>query len=74
LPIINYGISLTGLIDSKFWRKNFRYAAFILVIFGAIKTHDANGVIMWFVAASMILLYLIGIIAVQRRERNILTI
>jgi Sec-independent protein secretion pathway component TatC len=35
LSIPMHGISLTGLIDQSFG-KNFLYAAFILVIFGAI--------------------------------------
>jgi sec-independent protein translocase protein TatC len=74
LPIIMYAISLTGLIDSSFWRKNFRYAAFILVIFGAIITPDGSGVTMWFVAAPMIALYLIGVMAIKRREKKIVTI
>jgi sec-independent protein translocase protein TatC len=58
----------------KFWRKNFRYAAFILVIFGAIITPDGSGVTLWFVAAPMISLYLIGIIAIQRREKKIVAV
>ena len=28
LPIVMYAISLTGIINARFWRKNFRYAAF----------------------------------------------
>ena len=50
LPIVMYAISLTGIINARFWRKNFRDAAFILVIFGAIITPDGSGVTMWLVA------------------------
>ena len=65
-----YAISLTGIINARFWRKNFRYAAFILVIFGAIITPDGSGVTMWLVAGPMIALYLIGMISIERREKR----
>lgn len=67
LPILMYGISLTDVITPDFWRKNFRYAVIILVVFGAIITPDGSGVTMWFVTGPMILLYLAGMVAVERR-------
>jgi sec-independent protein translocase protein TatC len=70
LPVIMYAISLTGLIDAKFWRHNFRYAIIILVIFSAIITPDGSGITMWFVAAPMIVLYLGGIMAITRKESS----
>ena len=70
LPIIMYAISMTGLIESVFWRKNFRYAAFILVIFGAIITPDGSGITMWFVAGPMIALYLVGMIIIERKHKR----
>jgi sec-independent protein translocase protein TatC len=73
LPIFMYAISLTGVINPRFWRKNFRYAAFILVIFGAIITPDGSGVTMWFVAGPMITLYLIGMISIERRQNRTTT-
>jgi sec-independent protein translocase protein TatC len=69
LPVIMYAISLTGLIDAKFWRHNFRYAIIILVIFSAIITPDGSGITMWFVAVPMIVLYLGGIMAIMRKEK-----
>jgi sec-independent protein translocase protein TatC len=70
LPVTMYAISLTGLIDAKFWRHNFRYAIIILVIFSAIITPDGSGITMWFVASPMIVLYLIGIMAITRKESS----
>jgi len=70
LPIIMYAISLTDLIEPKFWRHNFRYAIIVLVIFGAIITPDGSGLTMWFVAGPMIVLYLIGMLAIERRARR----
>jgi sec-independent protein translocase protein TatC len=69
LPIVMYAIALTDIIETRFWRNNFRYAALILVIFGAIITPDGSGITMWFVAGPMITLYLIGMIAIERRDR-----
>ncbi|MGB5090044.1 MAG: twin-arginine translocase subunit TatC [Nitrososphaeraceae archaeon] len=70
LPIIMYLLSLSGLTDSKFWQKNFRYAIIIITIFGAVITPDGSGVTMWFVALPMIALYAVGIIAIRRKEAN----
>jgi sec-independent protein translocase protein TatC len=70
LPIIMYGISLTDAVSPRFWRSNFRYAALILVIFGALITPDGSGVTMWFVAGPMIALYLAGMLVVERRART----
>jgi sec-independent protein translocase protein TatC len=70
LPILMYGISLTNLVSPRFWRDNFRYAAIILVVFGAIITPDGSGVTMWFVAGPMIGLYLAGMVAIERRAAS----
>src|SRR5919112_1170304 len=67
LPILMYGISLTNTISPRFWRTNFRYALLILVIFGALITPDGSGVTMWFVSIPMLLLYLAGMLIVERR-------
>ena len=67
LPIIMYAISLTNTLSPRFWRNNFRYAALVLVIFGALITPDGSGVTMWFVSGPMILLYLAGMLIVERR-------
>jgi sec-independent protein translocase protein TatC len=68
LPIIMYAINMTGIVDIKFWRNNFRYAIIIIVIFGAVITPDGSGITMWFVAGPMILLYLVGVMAINRRK------
>lgn len=70
LPILMYGISLTNLVSPRFWRDNFRYAAIILVVFGALITPDGSGVTMWFVAGPMIGLYLAGMVAIERRAAS----
>src|ERR671930_1757040 len=69
LPIVMYAIALTDIINTKFWRNSFRYAVIIFVIFGAIITPDGSGITMWFVAGPLIILYLIGIVAIERRDR-----
>lgn len=67
LPILMYGISLTDAVSPRFWRNNLRYAAIILVVFGAIITPDGSGVTMWFVAGPMMVLYLLGMLVVEKR-------
>ena len=70
LPIIMYGISLTDAVSPRFWRDNFRYAVIILAIFGAIITPDGSGVTMWFVAGPMLVLYVAGMLIVERRANK----
>ncbi|MEP0824246.1 MAG: twin-arginine translocase subunit TatC [Nitrososphaera sp.] len=73
LPILMYGISLTDTISPEFWRNNFRYAAIILVVFGAVITPDGSGVTMWFIAGPMMALYLAGMLVIERRARLLKT-
>jgi sec-independent protein translocase protein TatC len=67
LPIMMYAISLTNTLSPLFWRQNFRYAVLILAIFGALITPDGSGITMFLVAGPMILLYLAGMLIVERR-------
>lgn len=70
LPMIMYAVALTGAVDAKFWRKNFRYAIIIFVIFGALITPDGSGITMWLVTLPMLLLYYIGIVVIENREKR----
>ena len=70
LPLVMYAISVSGIVDADFWRKNIRYAIVIIVIFGAVITPDGTGVTMMFVAAPMIGLYAAGMIIIERRARR----
>lgn len=74
LPVLMYVLSLSGLTDSKFWQRNFRYAIIIITVFGAIITPDGTGVTMWFIALPMIGLYAVGVIAIRRKEGNAITV
>jgi sec-independent protein translocase protein TatC len=70
LPMIMYGLSLAGLLNSNFWIKNFRYAVVIIAIFGALVTPDGSGVTMWFIVFPMTGLYALGILIIRRTERG----
>jgi sec-independent protein translocase protein TatC len=70
LPLVMYAISASGMVESDFWRKNIRYAIVIIVIFGAVITPDGSGITMWFIAVPMILLYVAGMISIERKERK----
>ena len=74
LPMIMYAMSASGITDEKFWRRNIRYAIVIIVVFGAIITPDGSGITMWFVAGPMIALYLVGMIFIERKGRQIATL
>ena len=70
LPLAMYALSMSGLTDEKFWRKNIRYAIIAIVIFGAVITPDGSGVTMWFIAGPMIALYIAGMLIVERKEKK----
>ena len=70
LPLIMYAISMSGMVDKDFWRKNARYAIVIIIIFGAIITPDGTGVTMMFVAGPMIGLYFAGMLFIERKQRK----
>jgi sec-independent protein translocase protein TatC len=71
LPILMYGLSLTDAISPRFWRSNFRYAILVLVVFGALITPDGSGVTMWFVSVPMLVLYLAGMLIVEKRAATV---
>jgi sec-independent protein translocase protein TatC len=71
LPILMYGLSLTDAISPRFWRSNFRYAILVLVVFGALITPDGSGVTMWFVSVPMLILYLAGMLIVEKRAATV---
>ncbi|MDP6304058.1 MAG: twin-arginine translocase subunit TatC, partial [Candidatus Nitrosopelagicus sp.] len=72
LPLIMYAVSLSGLVDAKFWRRNMRYAIIAIIVFGAVITPDGSGVTMWFVSLPMVALYFAGMIVAERQERQTL--
>jgi len=72
LPLVMYAITVSGMVDAKFWRNNIRYAIVAIVIFGAIITPDGSGVTMWFIAGPMIALFVAGMIIIERKERKML--
>jgi len=70
LPMIMYTVSMSGLVEGKFWRKNIRYAILGMVIFGAIVTPDGSGITMWFIAIPMMALYLGGMLVIEHKKRK----
>ncbi|MDF2421916.1 MAG: twin-arginine translocase subunit TatC [Nitrosopumilus sp.] len=70
LPLVMYAIAASGMVDAGFWRKNIRYAIVIIVIFGAVITPDGTGVTMMFVAGPMIVLYVAGMVVIERKYRK----
>jgi len=70
LPLIMYAATASGMTDARFWRRNIRYAAVIMVVFGAAITPDGTGVSMWLIAGPMIGLYLAGMGVIERQQRR----
>jgi sec-independent protein translocase protein TatC len=65
-----WGITVSGMVNPLFWRNNLRYFIIIVAIFGAIITPDGSGVTMWFMAGPMILLYVLGILFIEKKVKK----
>jgi sec-independent protein translocase protein TatC len=70
IPLIMYALTMAEIVDSKFWRKNIRYAVLAIIVFGAIVTPDGSGVTMWFIAIPMMALYLGGLAVSEHKKRK----
>ncbi len=70
LPLIMYAATASGMTDAKFWRRNFRYAIVIIVVFGAAITPDGTGITMAMIAGPMAGLYLIGMRIIEKQEKT----
>lgn len=71
LPVVMYGLSYLGIVTPDFWKKNWRYAAIAIFIFGAVITPDGSGITMMLVSIPMLFLYLVGYAAVVRRTKRL---
>lgn len=69
LPVFMWIITKAGVVEPSFWKRNFRYAVFAMIVFGAIITPDGSGITMWVIAAPMIVLYLGGYLIVSRAKK-----
>ena len=72
LPIIMWIVTVSQIVNFKFWRHNLRYAVLLAAVFGAIITPDGSGVTMWFVASPILLLYLIGMLIIERKNKRLI--
>jgi sec-independent protein translocase protein TatC len=71
LPIIMWASTVSEMVKPRFWRNNLRYFIIIIAIFSAIITPDGSGVTMWFIAGPMLLLYVLGILLIERKIKRI---
>lgn len=65
LPLVMWSLTKTRIVNTNFWKDNLRYVVIFLVILGAIITPDGSGITMWFIVGPLMLLYVIGIVAIQ---------
>lgn len=71
LPIIMWASTVSEIVEPRFWRNNLRYVIIIIAIFSAIITPDGSGITMWFIAGPMLLLYVLGILLIERKTKRI---
>jgi len=68
LPVVMWIVTVVGLVDADFWRRNLSYAIVGIVIFGAVVTPDGSGITMWLISMPMILLYFAAYFILRRRH------
>ena len=71
IPVIMVGMTKMRVVNSEFWKKNWRYAVLAALIFGMIFSPGVTGFTMVVMALPMIGLYFLGIYVSVRVERNI---
>ena len=69
-PVIMWVATVSGIVNPLFWRKSLRYFILIAAVFGAIVTPDSSGITMWFVAGPMILLYVFGLLFIEKTSKT----
>ena len=70
LPVIMWAMTVSEMVEPRFWRDNIRYAVIIIAVFGAVITPDGSGITMWFVAVPMLLLYVLAMVFVERKIKK----
>ena len=60
LPIFMSLLTRFGIVEGHFWRKNWKYAIFIFLVFSAIITPDGTGITMMLLSLPMAGLYFLG--------------
>ena len=68
LPVFMVFLTFFGIIKPDFWKKNWRYALLIFVIFSAIITPDGTGITMGILAAPLTGLYFLGSLIAARKR------
>jgi sec-independent protein translocase protein TatC len=71
LPIVMWAITASGIAEYTFWRRSLRYAVITFALFGAVVTPDGSGVTMWFVAGPMLLLYVLGMLIIETKNKEV---
>ncbi len=71
IPIIMTGLTRLRVVNSEFWKKNWRYAVIASLGFGMIFSPGVTGFTMVVVAVPMIALYFLGIYVSIRVERGL---
>jgi len=68
LPVFMSLLTRFGIVDGGFWRKNWRYAIFIFLVFSAIITPDGTGITMMMLSVPLAGLYFLGTLFSKRSK------
>lgn len=69
LPIFMSLLTRFGIVEGRFWKKNWRYAVFIFLVFSAIITPDGTGITMMMLSVPLTGLYFLGIFMTMKKGR-----
>ena len=70
LPVIMVAITRLGIVNSEYWRRNWRYAVVASLIFGMIFSPGVTGFTMIVMSVPMMMLYFGGYYFARRIEKR----
>ena len=70
LPVFMSLLAFLGLIGPSFWKRNWRHALLVFLIFSAIITPDGTGISMMILSAPLAGLYFLGVVGTVTFSRS----
>lgn len=69
LPVFMVLLTRLGIVENVFWKRNWRYAILVSLIFSAIVTPDGTGITMAILSVPLFILYFLGMGITSKKSK-----